>query len=179
MNLKLAPIVSIAIMLVAAAPVRANPGASASGDVTVSSPCILVSADATQPTSDHIDYGTLQFSQAYAGGEKTSTGHPQFENCSSDFEKVFIRGTDATSTEVTPTGPAARWSLAGEGLNSYGHHVNGTFNGFELTLVDQLYSPSVSSGAGVPLTSTFTMPLVGSDGAGQTMTFSIVFTASL
>lgn len=139
--------------------------------VTVATPCIIVS-----PTA--VDFGTLSFTTLAVQGY--SQRSIQLQNCGTSPEQVYVRGTDAT------LGGSTVWSLVAAdpcsgGLNEYflrarDNSNTGPFVG--LTTTDQALE-TVSAGSNA-LTNELqlVMPCTGSDGAGQTVTFQAIFTAT-
>jgi hypothetical protein len=156
--------------LVAPASTMAAGNGTVSAQVTVATPCITVGSN--------INYGTKAFSTLSPFVSKTSNGTSSYTNCSSDPEKIYVRGSNAVSTSS-----AATWQLTGTnacnaGVNRYYHSVGDDVGGANLTLSDQLINPAAAAGATKTLFATVEMPCSGSDGAGETMTFSITVTAS-
>lgn len=156
--------------LLAPASTLATGEGTVSAQVTVATPCITV--------GPNIDYGTSSFSTLDPSNPHTITDTSSYTNCSSDAEKIYLRGSDAVSASS-----AATWQLTGANtcsvvLNRYRHSVGDDVGGANLTLNDQLINPAAGAGATKTLFSLLEMPCSGSDGAGETMTFSIIVTAS-
>jgi hypothetical protein len=166
-------LVTLAILgsLLSPATAAATDNGTVSAEVTVVAPCITV--------GPNIDYGTLPFNTpGHTVMERKATS---YTNCSGMAEKVYARGTAAVSASSDTT-----WQLApGSGLcmlepNHYGHRViDQSINaGFWTTTTDNLLNSAVAAGATVGLATDLMMACSGSDGAGETMTFSIILTAT-
>ena len=150
--------------MASASPATAD-DATVEAQVTVATTCITV-----DPTS--IDYGILSFSEV--GAATTS-----FTNCSAQSQDIFVRGTDASSTTSGATWTLGS-SLSCDRLNEYALHVDdlSTLLGpVSLIANNQSLSTEVPSAAVREVNADLSMPCTGSDGAGETFTFSIIFTA--
>jgi len=162
----------IAMLLVSAllapASTMATGEGTVSAQVTVAAPCVTV--------GPNIDYGTKGFSTATV--PSSSTGVSSYTNCSSEPERIYVRGSNAVSTSSTATWQVTGTDPCSVGVNRYYHGVGDDTGGANLSTTDQLINPSAAAGATKTLYATMTMPCSGSDGAGETMTFSIVVTAS-
>jgi hypothetical protein len=174
-------------LILSAEPALGNESASVTARVTVASPCITVSLE---NGASSVDFGTLGFStdQILGAGIDDSAS---LANCSSQSENISVRGTDATSSTSSAT-----WVLkdtfncsAGE-INRYrvapavfatNPQSNGgqpVSNSMWLKTTDQaLYTAAAS--ASNPASLMLTMPCTGSDGAGTSMNFQVIYTASL
>ena len=151
---------------VSALPAGAADSASVNLSIAVASPCILVS-------HDNVQFDPATFSPS-VDSPTTSLAKSSYQvaNCSQKSEPLFVKATDASG----PNGAA--WTLVNRtniGVNQYGLEVDHQ----ALSKVDQ----AVASGALLPSESRPTsqllfMPLTGSDGAGQTMSLSITYTAT-
>lgn len=98
-----------------------------------------------------------------------------YTNCSGTAERILVRGTNATSSTSSTT-----WSLTSDlcpTLNQFKYGVGGDAGGFAISNDDGVLDPSAPS-TEVGVNTTLTMPCVGSDGAGETMTWSVIFTAT-
>lgn len=173
-------LLSIAIVAAAALTAFAASALPAFGDdsgtvnaqVTVDAPCITVG-----PTGG-IDFGTLLLETSGRNG--VPNGGVSFTNCSGQDEKIFVRGTG---------GSAASWNLdstiddcTSEALDNYSLLVQeqaqlATWQVI-LTETDRLASSGPFSAGEHPVDTFLYMPCTGSSGAGETMSFQIVFTAS-
>lgn len=159
----------VALLLPPAA--AADSSGTVSAQVTVATPCVTV--------GNNLDYGTLPFSTSDPFVSVTKSSSTSYTNCSVTSEKIYVRGTTATST----TSNAVWDKLTGTNTcntmpNVYSHSVGDDQGGKFLTLTDQLLNPAVAAGATKTLNTNLEMPCSGSSGAGETMTFSIIVTAS-
>ena len=153
----------------AAAPGLAADNGTVDAQVTVATPCIFI-------VTPWIDYGTVPFSTA--SGDSIAYQQVTHENCSEARERIWAAGTDAASVSAT-------WELdnfGGSGacaqpLNTYGLRLLNTELLVDLTetaVEIEPLGPTASNWASAALL----MPCAGSDGAGQTMSFQIIFTAT-
>jgi hypothetical protein len=162
--------IAIAILLaaVSAMPAAAADNGQITAEVTPAAPCLIV--------GENLDFGTRPFS--------TETSHLQaqdytsFANCSAQAEKIYVRGTDATSSTS-----AATWRLTGAlpcniGPNFYALNIGNSTVGVNLSTTDQLLAGAVAVDSMMMLTGSLIMPCSGSSGAGERMTMSVIFTAS-
>lgn len=139
--------------------------------VTVAAPCVTVGGP--------IDFGEVGF--APEGDIATSSGLSNYTNCSSVTEQIAVRGTNASSTTTSTV-----WTLQSQ-QPCVGTTTLNEFR-VETKDVDQLslaLSTSASTidpalAAGTPAQTLWTMlymPCTGSDGAGETMQFTITVIA--
>lgn len=162
--------VLIAFGWVAAQPVVAADGGAVDVDVTVAMPCLIV-----YPTTIH--FGTLPFTPEQYSDAGVGMQAIGYDSCAGIDEIVSARGTDATGT-------SASWALSKDGVpcmtvggNFYNLWLGGVSSGF-LDTTDQVIE-TVSAGATGTVNNLFLrMPCVGSDGAGETMTLQVIFTAT-
>jgi hypothetical protein len=157
-------------MLAPASASGANNG-EVSAQVTVASPCVTV--------GNNINYGTLAFSTTTPFVQVSKSGTTSYTNCSVTAERIYVRGTTATSN----TSDAVWDRLTGTntcnvGPNIYGHSVQDGTTGLWLSLTDQELNAAAAAGVTRTVNTGLSMPCSGSDGAGETMNFSIVVTAS-
>ena len=127
-----------------------------------------------------VDFGTLPFNAA--GASTVSLAAPiKVTGCANGGMVLLARGTDATSAN-------AAWTLTGTTMcpstpvsNQYnlGLSANGGASTDNLTTTDAVVWAQMGPSEEVSKTPTIAMPCVGSIGAGQTMTMSYVFTATL
>jgi hypothetical protein len=171
--------VALAVAFAVATPALATSPALGAEDgtvhatVTVGAPCI------TLPTTS-VEFGTLTFSTPDTWSFK-ETPPMSVINCSGIPVDLLVRGTDATSATS-----AATWNLYGDGSgscsqgpNAYGvGHVHGDYGYDHLTNLDQAAATGVPSGGRHSYRLTLLMPCTGSDGAGETMSFQAIFTAT-
>jgi hypothetical protein len=158
-------------------------GGSSAGNLTTAvnvlqpeAPCLLLS-------TSQVNYGTLPFSSPLA----TSTGNANVtvSSCSTQPEDILVKGTDAVSS----TSPAS-WDLTAipgsgnmcnapaDGVNEYGQRVSGGGgNSISLSLDNQTYFSGLAASADVNAQLQIFMPCSGSNGAGETMSAVITFTA--
>lgn len=161
--------IAIATLLAAlsAMPAAAADTGQITAEVTPAAPCVIV--------GENLDYGTRSFNSTSHVQAQDSTS---FTNCSVQAEKIYVRGTDATSSTS-----AATWRLTGAlpcniGPNFYSHNIGNATLGVNLSTTDQLLTGAAATGSVTALTGSLMMPCSGSAGAGERMTMSIIFTAS-
>lgn len=140
---------------------------SVDAQVTVATPCIVV-------TPSVLDFGTVPFG-GLAGLAL------QYTNCGQADENIYGRATDAS-------GPSGTWSLdplrascaASPGVNQYRIDVYGNSNALvrPLGLVDSSIELLGSGASSVDTLVAIFMPCAGSDGIGESMSFQITFTAT-
>jgi hypothetical protein len=136
--------------------------------------CITTTTDAA---NSNVDFGTLPFNAT--GASVVSNGSPSITvtNCGSTTQSLLARGTDAT-------GPSATWTLTSGSVCD----TSGTVDQYKLgisTVATPTWLTSTNLGIGSQATASSTtytprlvMPCTGSQGNGQTMTMSYVFTAT-
>ena len=154
-----------------ALPALAADSGTVDAQVTVATPCIIVS-----PPS--LDYGTLPFSTV--GNQGYGARAIVLTNCGSSQEQMFAHGTDATANNTTI------WTLQASepcsaGLNEYFLRARDNSNTgpfVALTTVDQVLETVGAGNDALTNELQLVMPCVGSDGAGQAITFQAVFTAT-
>jgi hypothetical protein len=159
----------VGLLLGSAAPTLAADNGTVDAQVTVATPCVTV--------GPAIDYGVKRFGAPAAGSSS-------FTNCSTDTERIYLRGTDAVSTSsaatwqltTASTSPAPGNPCPG-GVNRYFHFAGVQSYGVPLTLNDQQVTDA-PAGDSTPLYTALELACPGSDGGGETMTFSIIVTAS-
>lgn len=156
----------IGLWVSSAVPMLAADNGTVDAQVTVATPCVTVGPG--------IDYGTLQFG-APGGGSSS------FTSCSTALEKIYLRGTDAVSTTSSATWQLTSTSPSGPtcnpGLNRYLLNAGVQSYAPVLTLSDQQVADAQPNTTETLYTG-LELPCPGSDGAGETMTFSIIVTAS-
>jgi hypothetical protein len=147
--------------------------------VTVASPCLTITGAITSMGS--LDFGTLPFSTT-SGNSGKGVGAGRVENCAATAENFSVRGTNAVGTDATWTLVDPRPNnVCSAGINKY--LVTPTKSpvatgNVGLSLADQLLV-NVPASQWVDLSVGLSMPCSGSDGAGQNMSFQIIYTASL
>lgn len=177
-SLRLALAVAAAsLTAVALAPLVAFGGdtGTVSAQVTVAAPCIVLGAG-----SDAVNFGTLSFNTAGSNifGQSPTL---QAQNCSGTEEDILAHGTDATNAA------ADTWTLYQDfanpctvGANRYQvQYANMATNiGYALANANQTVAADVGAGAQHNFKLTLLMPCTGSSGAGTTMSFQTVLTAT-
>lgn len=170
-------VVAASIAAVALTPLVAFGGDSGtvSAQVTVAAPCIVLGADSTS-----VDFGTKSFNTPTSnifGQSPTLIA----SNCSGTTENILAHGTDATN------GAGDTWTLYDDFSNpcpigldryqlSYGNLASGY--GYPLLNDDKTVATGIEAGAQHNFRLTLLMPCAGSSGAGTTMSFSTVLTAT-
>jgi hypothetical protein len=148
-----------------------------SAKVTVAAPCITVNGTAA---TDGINFGTRAFSTPTAA-VGISNADTTLSNCAALTENIYAKGTDAA-------GPGATWTLVDArasnpctyGIDKYGVAVPTLAPGnVALTTPDQLLGSAGPGAIPKVMSTLLAMPCTGSSGAGQTMNFQVVYTASL
>jgi len=166
-------VVGASLWAASAAPGLAADSGAVSAQVTVAAPCITVSTTA-------IDFGAQSLSTIAV---KDLT----YANCGPVDEKIYGRATNAS-------GNSASWTLdpafvggasCGSGspinkyaLNSYQNNNNSASGFTMLSTTDQLIETIAGGATGSRDRVVITMPCAGSSGVGQTMSFTLTFTAT-
>lgn len=171
----------VATMVAAGAPVAAQDSGTVGATLTVAdaSACLTV-------TQTAVSYLTaLGFSQP--GSDAAAKSNPLYaiDNCGTADIDISVRGTDAAAT-----GPGtAAWALTGDPafttacttLDVYAVDVEsdgGTVGLFEmLTTTDQAALSLPGGATATNISHDLWMPCEGSSGAGETMTFDVIYTA--
>ena len=156
--------------LLSPAAASADTTAEVSAQVTAASPCVTA--------GDSIDYGTLRFSTTDPWFVVSESGSTTFTNCSAAAEKIYVRGTRASSTSSDAVWQLNDSTPCDVGPDSYSHQANDSETFIWLTGTDQLLVDNAAAGATTTMRTVLLMPCSGSVGSGDTMTFSIVITAS-
>jgi hypothetical protein len=164
-----------AVFVLSAVPAVGASSGSVSASVTPSAACLTV-------TPSSLDFGTANFSRVNPGGNVESVvgGNPlTVTNCSQDTETIFVSATAATNAAQT-----ASWSLnssfdqCAAGPDQYAINLSNSA-GF-LTTAETTFRDFVGGGNTITGTTPFLhMPCSGSHGAGEAMSFSINFTATI
>ena len=168
-------VMALAAFGVSAAPVFSADDATVTATVSVASPCLELSGDSA------IAFGTGAFSRAASPPSELSkpVGTSSLHNCSGALEDVFARGTDATGDAIPP----AVWGLmpvahpCTAGTNKYAARTEDASHSLSLGLANATFvtlDADETRGIGFSML----MPCTGSAGAGQTMSFSYVYTAA-
>jgi hypothetical protein len=178
--------IAVAYFVLSALPAIANESGTVTARVAVAAPCLTVS---TKNGNGTLDFGTLSFSTALgmtSSSDKVLSNDPTWSNCASATENVYAKGSDATSAQSQAT-----WSLfnpnpsgatllpCNAGANKYAVNIFlGSTANVWLSTANQLVESLAPSGGSGSYTH-LEMPCSGSGGAGETMNFTITFTASL
>lgn len=151
-----------------AGPILAADNGTVDAQVTVATPCVTINT----PT---IDFGTLPFSSETLGGSGQKVIN--YANCGDAAERIWAAGTNATGTSAT-------WQLS----NAIGSTCSVPVNNYRLLITDGAIAAVLSTAAQELelldaeannfVTTTLDMPCLGSDGAGQVMSFQILITAT-
>lgn len=177
---------AVTALLAPALPAFGADNGTVNAKVTVAAPCLTVSF--TNPSVTALDFGTAPFQSSPAASRSLSNFF-SVANCGASAENVSARGTNAVSATST-----ASWALEGtpltsrcstQGPNTYyltTELTNPTNTGWLpttfLSTSDQTVASAVSPGSR-PVTVSLAMPCPGSAGAGETMNFQFIYTASL
>ena len=152
-----------------ATPAFGDSGGTVSAQVTVAAPCIQVA-----PPS--LDFGALGFSTAALEANSplldvTAT------NCGTARQSLLARGTNAAGSG------GSSWTLVGFNLcdapNRFGQILLRNAQQFDLTTVDLAIGTPLGATEVAAMRAGMIMPCAGSNGAGEVMTFSYLFTAVL
>ena len=137
--------------------------------VQVAGTCLTLSTNS-------IDYGVQSFS-TNAANTVANEASATVANCGASSLDVAVTGSDAGSPTV--------WTLADTdnttnlvcdfGPNQFGHIVSAGGADVDLGLLPQPLASGIGAGALLPTSATLVMPCSGSDGAGETVSTSIVF----
>ena len=173
-----------ACFVLSALPASAADNGTVTARVTVASPCILLGTTA-------IDFGVATFSQPGQSPVQVDNQVATIESCNPAPQVLFARGTNASAAD----GSGASWNLLNAapcpGPNSFLLvNVLGTLGGVALTqqipvVTTDARFDALGGGpfqmAGNTQLRAFQrlyMPCAGSSGAGKTMTFDTVYTAT-
>jgi hypothetical protein len=171
--------VAIAFLVMSALPTLGANNGTVNATVTAGAACITLSQ--TTP----VNFGTLEFSTA-AGNSASGQLAGTITNCATASESILARGTNATNPTTTwnlvdatglatPVNPCA---LASPNTNEYFQDTfTGALSTVFLTTTDKALA-SLAAGASPLLTVGVVMPCTGSSGAGQTLNFSYIYTAT-
>lgn len=163
---------AICCFVASAVPVFSADSGTVAATVTAATPCITV-------TPASVSFGTAGFSNSSTATVADSTGSMSFTNCGSAKERVFGRGTNATGggttwtlmTASSPTNPCT------VGINTY---QQSTFVGSSEVIITDTNANLIdlNGGANFTLGGRIRMPCAGSAGAGNSMSFSYIYTAT-
>ena len=135
--------------------------------------CLTVSSD--------VDFGTAQFQPVGSGSVVAGAPSIIVTSCATANQAILARGTDATGTQATwnlTTTTICSAILAQPNQYNLGLRLQGSTDTF-LSTTNASISSSLGAGASLTRTPVMRMPCTGSNGTGQTMTMSYVFTATL
>lgn len=167
--------VATAAFVSSAVPAFGDSTGSVAMSIEVAAPCVTISpASVTFPSKP---FGASPTSpvNSFASQEHGVT------NCSAGSEQIYARGSNATGTS------GASWTLVNGslsiGVDKYALHLEGTSSEggkavLTLSLADQL-AKALGAGSSLTFLTTLTMPTAESSGAGQTMSMSVTYTATL
>lgn len=166
-------LVALGAFFASGIPVFGDTGGTVPATVTVPA-AVCVTVDTTP-----ISYGTLPFSpDGSASVSNRSVGG--VTSCSTVNQDLAVAGANATGNLGASWDLVAAGSCPGMGIDKFKHVIQDPDSSFlGLTTTGQiltLLSPSEVIGS---LTTDFIMPCQGSEGAGQTMSTSIIFTATI
>jgi hypothetical protein len=171
--------VAIVYLVASALPAFGADNGTVSASVTAGAACITLSQTAP------VDFGTKDFSTS-AGNSAAGQAAGSITNCATQTESILAKGTDASNGATTwslvdatglPT-PVNPCDLASPNTNKY---FLSTFPGALSTVLLSTTNKafhSLAAGASSSLTVAVVMPCTGSSGAGQTLNFSYVYTAT-
>jgi hypothetical protein len=134
--------------------------------VAVASPCLTV-------TPDSGTFGPQTFS---ASAESPSTTdldtRPTVTNCSGSSEPLFVKGTDALGDA------GATWTLAAPQTIAVNRYALKSGSQALTVTSESVASGLLAAGDVIRPFVVLYMPTAGSDGAGQTMSMSLTYTAT-
>lgn len=172
-----APLMGVALAVASVTPAAAAGSGTVPGSVTVeqSVACLLVEGS--------YDFGSQPLAAANGAPDPHSSSTTAgITSCGTDTQDVLVHGSNAIGDAV----PAATWQLSAGAVS--GSCGVDTF-GIGVTMADVANSPTVpvslldssfgsfSPGLQFNTGANIYMPCSGSSGAGETMTFSVVYTA--
>jgi hypothetical protein len=167
---------AVAVSFAAAVPAFGGGSGSLALSIEVATPCLTVGPSAVSFPSRGFSVSAATPSTVDASPRHTVT------NCTGSSELLFVRGSNAAGTG------AAAWALVSAtsiDTNKYGlalHEWDAATathkGGAVLSLQDQALSTIDPARPPREFDATLTMPTVGSDGAGQTMSMSVTYTAT-
>ena len=151
---------------------------SVSAKVTVAAPCLTVNPDS-------ISFGSLGFSADdlnQTAGNATPFIHT-VTSCAPSDQKLFVKGSDAfnESGTVKWTLRPANTCIGTPNTNFYGLRAseNGALSGVYRDLqTTNLLVRAMTASEAIPMRALLWMPCAGSNGAGETMSMQIVYTAT-
>jgi hypothetical protein len=170
--------VAVVLFVGSALPAFSDDTGTVNATVTAGAACITLS----QTT---VNFGSLNFSTS-AGNNAAGQLAGSITNCGQSTESILARGTDATNTTTTwslvdatglPT-PVNPCDLSSPNTNKYFLFTfPGALSTVFLTTTNKAFN-TMAAGANSALTVGVVMPCTGSSGAGQTLNFSYIYTAT-
>jgi spore coat protein U-like protein len=170
MKKALAAALVVSAIAVGAQPAFGDDVGTVSAQVTVAAPCIQVSPG-------QLDFGTLGFSQS-ANNVTAGIRAVTATNCG-PAGSLLGRGTNASSTQGTSWTLDPDQSAICSTSNRYTKRIDTGPTSLPLSSTQDTALRAIAAGEAAALNAILVMPCVGSNGAGQTMTFSYIFTATL
>lgn len=141
--------------------------------VTPQGVCLILSTDT-------VDYGTQPFSTDIAPSIAIAGG-PQIENCGTKEIDIAASGTDASNGvdlwELVPTDFGTLPTCPA--INEFGHGVLSSDGDVDLVNSPSSFIAGFPALALTPTDMSLVMPCSGSSGAGEPMSFSVSFMASI
>jgi hypothetical protein len=157
--------VAAAVFAASAAPALTADRGTVNMTVQVASPCLTVSPES-------IAFPAASFSTSAESPSTTEApDRATVTNCSASSESLFFNATDAVGSV------GAKWALGSPqsiGINRYGLRVASQ----EASAGNQSLNGALAAGDVRRDPLVLVMPTAGSDGAGQTMSMSLTYTAT-
>jgi hypothetical protein len=165
--------VAAAYFVLTAVPALGDNVGTVNAQVTVAAPCLTLSTTT-------LDFGTIRLvTNPTTDVTGLTSSNYTITNCGAASEKLYAKGTDATSTSSN-----ASWSLANNysvcnlGPNYYGLGVGEDSGVVGLTKQSQALPTALPGGGTKTYNNSISSPCVGSGGAGETMTMQIMYTVA-
>lgn len=164
--------IATAALAVSAAPAFGDSSGSVGMSIEVAAPCLTVSPATVTFPSSPFSTSTTTSASVMASPRHSVT------NCSAAKESIYAKGSNAAGSG------GASWALASStGVDTYVVQLatstpEGGHQKVNLTLTDQLVT-QVSPALSLSVDAFLGMPTVESSGAGQTMSMSVTYTATL
>jgi hypothetical protein len=181
-------VVALGCLAISALPTFGADSGTVDARVSVAAPCLSTTFFGG---GSGLDFGTLPFATATQNAGSTLNGNVILKNCGVAQESVAVHVTKATNAtgdvwDPVPVSAVGGGTTCNAGVNKYKLGVGqlnaaGTntlvfLNGLTETNVP-FYAPA--AGDENPISSSLNMPCTGSAGAGPTMNFQCIYTASL
>jgi hypothetical protein len=167
-------VLAVAALSLPATAVEPGDGGNVVGSVTVTpapEACILIGTTL-------VDFGTLDFGAAKWSGAVPAVDGYEVASCSGGAQDFLLRVTDAVGGDAVwqPGGPALdRFGISVSIFDRSGPNVGVGWLG----AANETYWPDVPAGAQGDVIHQISMPTAGSSGAGETMTWDMIWTAVL